>query len=503
MISDRRHLVLEGGGPGCYSPRAMPPPTADEAHHTDADDLCFLPATELAAKIRARQISPVEAVEAVLARIEDLNPRLNAFCFVHADEARQLARAAEAAVLRGDDLGPLHGVPVSVKDNVAIEGKPLTYGSRLLRDNVARETSPIGARIATSGAIVVGRTNTPEYAWRGSTDNRLFGETRNPWDLTRTAGGSSGGAGAAVAAGLTPLSLGTDGAGSIRIPASFCGIVGHKPSFGRVPFFPSPGANELAAHAGPMTRTVRDAALFLDVLSGPDDRDRFSLPAPSERYVESVEGGVEGWRVAWSPDLGHIPVEPEVRQIAESAARSFADLGAHVDQPDLGLPDPEPLLGVLYPFVQAAAHAARLPEEQAEMDPGLVAIAQQGAQLSAVQVGQAMAARAAYWDRMCRAFEQFDVLLTPTISVPAFELGIVGPTEVAARSVVHLGWTLAYPFNFTGQPAATVPCGFTQSGLPVGLQVVGRRYADGAVLRAAAAFEAARPWAALRPPVAR
>jgi aspartyl-tRNA(Asn)/glutamyl-tRNA(Gln) amidotransferase subunit A len=465
------------------------------------DALCYLPAVELAAKIRAKEVSPVEAVDAVLERIDALNPRLNAFCFVHADEAREQARAAEAAVLRGDDLGPLHGVPVSIKDNVAIAGKPLTYGSRLLRENVAHETSPIGARIAASGAIVVGRTNTPEYAWRGSTDNRLFGETRNPWDLGRTAGGSSGGAGAAVAAGLTPLSLGTDGAGSIRIPASFCGIVGHKPSFGRVPFFPSPGANELAAHAGPMTRTVRDAACFLDALAGPDERDRFSLPASPERYLASVEGGVAGWRVAWSPDLGHIPVDPEVRQVAETAARAFADLGAQLDQPDLGLPDPEPMLAVLYPFVQAAAHATRPPEEHAEMDPGLVAMARQGAQLTAVQVGQAMAARAAYWDRMWRAFEQFDVLLTPTISVPAFELGIVGPSEVAGRPVVHLAWTLAYPFNFTGQPAVTVPCGFTASGLPVGLQIVGRRYADGAVLRAAAAFEAARPWAGHRPPL--
>ena len=474
--------------------------TGDRPQGQGANDaLCYLPATDLAARIRAKEISPVEAVEAVLARIETLNPQINAFCFVHAAEARAQARAAEAAVLRGDDLGPLHGVPVSVKDNVAIVGKPLTYGSRLLRDHIANETSPIGARIKAAGAIIVGRTNTPEYAWRGSTDNRLFGETRNPWNLACTAGGSSGGAGAAVAAGLTPLSLGTDGAGSIRIPASFCGIVGHKPSFGRVPFFPSPGANELAAHAGPMTRTVRDAALFLDVLAGPDERDRFSLPTSDERYVESVEGGVARWRVAWSPDLGHIPVDPEVLQIAESAAHAFLELGAHLDRPDLGLPDPEPLLGVLYPFVQAGAHAARPPEQHAEMDPGLVAIAKHGAQLTAIQIGQAMTARAAYWDRMWRAFEQFDILLTPTISVPAFERGIVGPTEVDGRAVLHLAWTLAYPFNLTGQPAISVPCGFTANGLPVGLQIVGKRFADGAVLRAAAAFEAARPWATHRP----
>nr|MBA2447475.1 amidase [Chloroflexota bacterium] len=340
--------------------------TEDTAARDDA--LCFMPATDLAAKIRAKEISPVEVVEAVLRRLEALNPRLNAFTLIQAEEAREQARRAEVAVLRGDDLGPLHGVPVSIKDNVPMAGKPLTYGSRLLRNNIAREDAPIVTRIAQAGGIVVGRTNTPEFAWRGSTDNRLFGETRNPWDLGRTAGGSSGGAAAAVAAGLAPLALGTDGAGSIRIPASFCGIVGHKPSFGRVPFFPSAGANELAAHAGPMTRTVRDAALFLDVLAGPDERDRFSLPATRERFLAATEGGVRGWRVAWSPDLGHIPVDPVVRRIAEQAVRAFSELGADLDAPDLRLSDPEPILGVLYPSAQAAGHALRPSEEHAEMD---------------------------------------------------------------------------------------------------------------------------------------
>jgi aspartyl-tRNA(Asn)/glutamyl-tRNA(Gln) amidotransferase subunit A len=463
------------------------------------DALCFIPATDLAAKIRAKELSPAEVVEAVLRRLEALNPRLNAFTLIQAEEAREQARGAEAAALRGDDLGPLHGVPVSIKDNVPMAGKPLTYGSRLLRDNIAREDAPTVTRIAQAGGIVVGRTNTPEFAWRGSTDNRLFGETRNPWDLGRTAGGSSGGAGAAVAAGLAPLALGTDGAGSIRIPASFCGIVGHKPSFGRVPFFPSAGANELAAHAGPMTRTVRDAALFLDVLAGPDERDRFSLPATGERFLAATEGGVRGWRVAWSPDLGHIPVDPVVRQIAEQAVRAFSELGADLDAPDLRMSDPEPILGVLYPSAQAAGHALRPAEEHAEMDPGLVEIARRGARLSAVDVGRAMVARAAFWDQMWRAFERFDILVTPTIAVPPFETGIVGPTEVDGRPVVHLGWTLAYPFNLTGQPAITVPCGFTEDGLPIGLQIVGRRHADAAVLRAAAAFEEARPWADRRP----
>ncbi len=508
----------------------VPPPTLNA--HDDAarlpprdylpmttTELCFMPATELAARIRAREVSPVEAVEAVLGRIDELNPRLNAYCLVLHERARERARAAEAAVSRGEPLGPLHGVPISVKDNLLMAGQPFTYGSRLLRDNVATEDSPVVERIEAAGAIVVGRTNTPEFAWRGSTDNRLFGETRNPWDLGRTAGGSSGGAGAAVAAGLGPLALGTDGAGSIRIPSSFCGLVGLKPSFGRVPFYPSPGAAELIAHLGPMTRTVADAALLLDVITGPDERDRFSLPAPEERFADVAGGSsrlrpsteqvrcagsgrTEGmWRVAWSPDLGHIPVDPEVLELAEPAARAFADFGCEVEAPDLDLPDPAPILQVIYAGNQAGAHGQRPPEQLAEMDPGLVELIEEGRRLSIVDYGQAMVARAAYWDTMRRVFERYDLLVTPTISVPPFELGIVGPTVVNGRPVNHLGWTLCYPFNLTGQPAVTVPCGFTAAGRPVGLQIVGRRFADADVLQAAAAFEQARPWADRRPPL--
>lgn len=486
-------LAGDGGHQPISSSGMVVPPVDETA-------LCFLPASAVASLMRDRQLSPVEVVDAVLRRIERLNPTLNAYCLVLADDARAQAKRAEAALARGDRQGPLHGVPVAVKDNLAMAGVPFTYGSRLLRDVVAAEDTPTVARLKQAGAIIVGRTNTPEFAWRGSTDNRLYGATCNPWDRSRTAGGSSGGSGAAVAAGLAYLALGTDGAGSIRIPSSFCGIVGLKPSFGRVPMYPTSGVSEQIGHAGPMTRTVRDAAILLDVVAGPDERDRYSLPPSRERYADAPGQGIRGLRVAWSRGLEHIPVEPEMARLAESAAQTFVELGCVVDEPRLDLPDPAPILAVTYPATQAGAHGGRPPTELAEMDPGLVAIVEEGKRYSIVDLGRALNARTAYWDAMRRVFECYDLLLTPTTSVPPFALGLVNPPDVAGAPVAHLAWTLAYPFNFTGQPAVTVPCGFTATGLPAGLQIVGPRFADGTVLRAAAAYEALRPWQDRRPP---
>ena len=478
----------------------------------DAADLCFTPAVELAELIRRRALSPVEVTRAVLERIERFNPRLGAYVLVHAERAFGEARAAEQAVMAGRALGPLHGVPVSIKDNLWTVGERATYGSRLMADFVAPEDAPSVAGLRAAGAILIGRTNLPEFAWRGSTDNPLFGETRNPWDLTRTPGGSTGGGAAAVAAGLAPLALGSDGAGSIRIPASFCGLVGHKPTFGRVPMYPSAGGNELVAHVCPLARTVRDVALMMNAIARHDRRDAFALPDDGADYLAACREPLPGARgaqarsgrtpvrIAWSPDLGFAPVERETRDIAEAAARSFAELGLTVEEasPDLG--DPSQILKVLYGGAQAGAHATRSPEQKARMDPELVRYAEASAGLSVVDYLRAVAARQALTDALRRFFERYDLLLTPTLSLPAFPLGLVGPREVAGREVTHLGWTLCYPFNYSGQPAVSVPAGWTASGLPVGLQIVGRRLEDVLVLRAAAALEAVRPWESRRPP---
>ncbi len=470
-------------------------------------DPCFTPAVELAELIRRRALSPVEITRTVLERIEQLNKSLGAFVLVHAERALRDARQAEQAVRAGQPLGPLHGVPVSIKDNLWTAGDRTSYGSRLLAEFVAPEDAPSVARLRAAGAIVIGRTNLPEFAWRGSTDSPLFGESRNPWDLTRTPGGSTGGGAAAVAAGLGPLALGSDGAGSIRIPASFCGLVGLKPTFGRVPMYPAAGGNELVAHVCPLTRVVRDAALMMNVIARHDRRDPFALPDDGVDYLAACAeplggaGGRSPLRIAWSANLGFAPVEPETQEIAAAAARAFTDAGLVVEEasPDLG--DPSAILQTLYGGAQAGAHAARPPEQKAQMDPALVAYAEASAGLTVVDYLQAVAARQRLVDALGRFFERYDLLLTPTLGLPAFPLGLVGPREVAGRTVAHLAWTLCYPFNYSGQPAISVPAGSTASGLPVGLQIVGRRLEDALVLRAAATLETLRPWAARRPRV--
>ncbi len=482
----------------------------------DATDLCFTSAIELAELIRRRALSPVEITRAVLDRIDRLNPGLGAYVMVHAERALGEARAAERAVMTGEPLGPLHGVPISIKDNLWTAGERTTYGSRLLAEFVAPEDAPSVARLRAAGAIFIGRTNLPEFAWRGSTDNPLFGESRNPWDLTRTPGGSTGGGAAAVAAGLGPLALGSDGAGSIRIPSSFCGLVGLKPTFGRVPMYPAAGGNELVAHVCPLARTVRDIALMMNAIARHDRRDQFALPDDGADYLAACDESLGGTRfasaragapvrggapvrIAWSADLGFASVERETRETAETAARAFAEIGVTVEEanPDLG--DPSVILKTLYGGAQAGAHAARSPEQKAQMDPDLVAYAEASAGLSVVEYLRAVAARQAMVDALRRFFERYDLLLTPTLCLPAFPLGVVGPSEVAGRKVTHLGWTLCYPFNYSGQPAVSVPAGWTATGLPVGLQIVGRRLEDALVLRAAATFEALRPWATRRP----
>lgn len=470
----------------------------------DTSELCYLSALELRALYVKGALSPVEVTEAVLRRIDELNPHLCAFITVTAARAREQARAAERAYREGTNPPPLAGIPISIKDLVPTRGIRTTRGSLLHAGWVPDFDAPVVERLYAAGAVMLGKTNTPELGWKGDSGNRIMGPTYNPWKAGHTAGGSSGGAGAALAAGLGPLAHGSDGAGSIRIPAAFCGIYGLKPSWGLIPQYPS-SPIELFSHTGPMTRTVADAALMLTVMAGADARDRLSLPDETD-YLAALNdqntNHLAGLRVAWSPDLGHARVDPEVRAIVERAAARFGELGCHIEEDHPNLDDPwESIVHVLWSTALAGLYARDLDQARDHMDPGLVAVIETGRKFTGVEVAAAHIRRNDYYHDWRLFMEDYDLLLTPTLPVTAFSAGADHPESIDGQPTTYLSWTaFTYPFNITGMPAATVPCGYTQSGLPVGLQIVGRWRDDKTVLRASAAFEALMPWAHHRPP---
>jgi aspartyl-tRNA(Asn)/glutamyl-tRNA(Gln) amidotransferase subunit A len=455
-----------------------------------------LTATELLAAYRAGELSPVEATEAALERIRRHDPQVNAFCLVDADAALASAKESEERWRRGEPIGALDGVPTSIKDILLTRGWPTLRGSRTVDPTGPWDVDgPHVARVREQGAVLLGKTTTPELGWKGVTDNPLTGVTRNPWDPTRTAGGSSGGSAAAVLLGMGPLSLGTDGGGSVRIPAGFTGTTALKPTYGRVPHYP-PSPFGTLAHVGPMTRSAADAALLLDVVSGVDPRDPWAL-APTGTAVATLDAGVAGVRIAVSPTLGYVDVHPEVAAAFAAAVRVFADLGAHVEEADPGFADPIEAFETLW-FSGAAKSIEHLGSGQrALMDPGLVAISEQGARSSALDYLTAMAVRNDLGTRMGEFHGRYDLLLTPTLPIPAFEAGVEVPAGWPRERWTT--WTpFTYPFNMTQQPAASVPCGVAE-GLPVGLQIVGARHADNAVLAAAHAFQQATDWHTRRP----
>jgi len=456
-------------------------------------DLADCTATELLAMYRARQASPVEATHAVLARIERVNPKLLAFCHVAGDEAVESARASEARWQRGEPIGALDGVPTSIKDLILTKGWPTLRGSRTVdAGQVWDVDAPATARLREAGAVLLGKTSTPEFGCKGETNSPLTGITRNPWDPAKTPGGSSGGTAAAVAAGMGPLSVGTDGAGSVRIPAAFCGNFGLKPSFGRVPAYPlSPFGT--VAHLGPHTMSVRDAALMLNVLARPDARDWTSLPYDARDYTVGLEDGLRGLRIAWSPALGYAKnVHPEV---AAACARAVDDLraaGAVVEAVDPGFDDPLDITCGLWFLGAWTIWNTLTPEQQKLADPDFAAEAELGSKISALEAQRLHLRRGALGTLMRQFMQRHDLLVTPTVAVPAFEARPAGhsPLDPAAM----LGWTpFSYPFNLTQQPACTIPCGLTSAGLPIGLQFVGPMFGDALVLRAARAFEAMHP----------
>ncbi len=465
-------------------------------------DLCYTPATELLSLIRTKALSPVDLCRAVLDRIERLNPRFNACCTITADTALDTARRAEQAAARGEPLGPLHGIPFTIKDLAFTRGVRTMSGSFIFEHRVTDVDAPYVRRLKEAGGVMIGKTTTPEFGWKALGDSPLTGITRNPWNPAMTSGGSSAGAAVAAASGLGPLHQGSDGAGSIRIPSSFCGIYGFKPTYGRVPMWPVSNTDS-TSHTGPMTRTVADAALMLAVMAGADDWDRTSLDGASADYVGRLTEGIKGLRVAWSPDLGGLRVDAEVAAVAKQAALAFPELGCVVEEvADPRFADTHEMVRSMWNAHYAGNFGRYLAEWRDRMDPGLVAAIEDGFRYSAAHYVEMRGRKFAHSDSVRALFDTYDLLLTPSVSVTAFEVGRLNPAHFPQHDWDWFPWaSFSYPFNFTGQPAASVPAGFTPSGMPVGLQIVGRRCADLTVLQASAAFEQARPWARKRPAV--
>lgn len=485
------------------------------------EEVCFIPAAELTRKIRGREFSPVEVVDAFLARIEERNPEINAYVTLLGDGAREAASAAERALYLGGELGPLHGVPVAIKDlSDHKAGVRSTYGSKPLAAYVPDRSVPYVERLEAAGAIILGKTNTPEFGIKGATDNLLFGPTRNPFDLEKNAGGSSGGSAAAVADGLAAVAQGTDGGGSVRIPASFCGVYGLKTTFGRVPVAARPDAfgwHTPFIDVGPLARTVEDAAIMLGVMAGSHPRDPHALPGGGPDYRAALRHPVEGLRIAYSPDLGCFPVEEEILSVVGEAALSLAEAGAKVEEVEIDLGYPQRELSSVWVreiAVRCAASAANFKaagvsdlagEQRGDLTPEFAALLDLGSGMRAVDYKLDDVVRTGILDAFEDLFERYDLLVSPTLAVPPFENAddgnTTGPTRVNGEMVDPLiGWCLTYPANFTGHPAASVPAGFTRDGLPVGMQLVGRRFDEATVIAVSATLERTRPWSGSYPP---
>jgi len=470
---------------------------------TQQSQICQMSGTEQAHFIKKKQLSPVEVMDAVFERVHSLNPTLNAFCVLDEENARKSAKQAEKAVMSGDELPPLHGVPIGIKDLVPTKGIRTTFGSKIYEHYIPDEDDVCVARLKDAGGIIIGKTNIPELGYQCITDNPLFGLTRNPWDLGKTPGGSSGGSAVAVATGMTSLTIGNDGGGSLRIPTSFCGLYGIKPSFGRVPLYPGcrnpkyPGASswETLESNGPITKTVEDSALMLSIIKGPYHMDRHSLPNDGMNYMEQIQNtDLKGLKIAYSPDWGYVTVDPAVRKITEKAVKVFEQLGCEIEIAHPGFTDPLPAFGALIARDSDLTGLRKLAEVYGEeMDPSLLAFIQK--KWSAEELTDAAFVRQEVNIKMRTFMEKYDLVITPTSAAPPFEVGINGPNRINGQKVSRSHWlSFTAPFNMTGQPAANVPAGWTDDGLPIGLQIIGRHLDDSLVLRASAAFEEANPW---------
>jgi amidase len=462
--------------------------------------LCYKTATELAALMRGGEVSAREVMEAHLAQIERVNPRVNAIVTLTAEQALDQADAADRALAAGEPLGPLHGLPVGVKDLVPTKGVRTTYGSRIFADHVPSESGIIAERERAAGAIMVGKTNTPEFGAGGQTYNEVFGETLNPYDLSKTCGGSSGGSAVALATRMLPLADGSDTGGSLRLPAAFCNVVGLRPSPGRVPFWPVQLGWWTISVQGPMARTVADVALFLTGIAGPDPRSPISIEEPGSCFARPLERDFKGVRIAWSRNLGRYPVEPVINEVVDAHRGVFEGLGCIVEDGEPDFSTADEIFQVLRAWKFSLERGELLEQHRDLMKDTVIWNTEQGFKLDGPTVARAEAGRTELYHTVREFMEGYQFLVLPSTAVPAFPIEQRYVTEInGVEMETYVDWAaLTYAITLTGLPAVSVPCGFTPDGLPVGLQIVGRHHADFAVLQLAHAFEqAAGSWQTL------
>ena len=481
------------------------------------EDICFMSACEMAEKIRSEELTSLEITETIIERIEKINPLINAYCTPTFDLAREMAKKADDAVKKGEKLGLLHGIPISIKDETETKGIKTTFGCIAFEDYIPEEDEIAVKRLKDAGVVILGKTNTPAFGYKGVTDNLIFGPTKNPWNLEKTSGGSSGGATAAVAASISPLALGSDGGGSIRIPASFCGVYGLKPQFGRIPQPDMRLAGYLGTlvHKGPIARYVKDVALMLDALAGPDDIDRYSLPKPKLSYSKNLEEKPKKLKIGYSFDLGFISIiDKEVQRSVLDAIHKFEKFDWVVEKSELvnlksststilgehKIRMPEMAMWIIWTSGFAYSSKKLLKKWEDKLDPELLQNINNGFSYSVEDIKIAELHREFIYDNICKHFKEYDILITPTLACPAFKLGISNAEEINGKAVGPGAWMhYTYPFNMSGHPAASIPCGWSSNGLPIGMQIVGKRFDELTVLQVSKAFEKLVPWQDRRP----
>ncbi len=467
------------------------------------EDICFMSASEMREKIRTQELTSQEITEIIIERIEKINPIINAYCTPTFELAREMAKKADKRVKKEEKENPLlNGIPTSIKDLVPVKGVRTTFGSKIFENYVPHEDAIVVKRLKDAGCVILGKTNTPEFGFKGATDNLIFGATPNPWNLEKTSGGSSGGAAASVVCGMGPLAQGSDGGGSIRHPACFCGAYGLKPSFGRVPIHPREFITaQTLAVIGPIVRYVSDAALMLDVMKGPFEGDRFSLPEDNLKYLDHINEKPENLKIGYSLDLGYAKViDSEVEKVVIKSVYNFESFGWEVEEVKFKGVNPSVAFSTFWLVTFGYELEPYLKEWREKLDPTLVTWVEAGLGFPASSLPHAMKTRNEFYHAIFESFRNYDILITPTTAVPAFELGIAAPSKINGIDVGPTGWQpFTFPFNFTGHPAASIPCGWTKDNLPIGLQIVGKRFEELLILQVSKAFEEITPWQGKKP----